>query len=63
MERKKKKLEARRLHRPTPYLKLLHQFLKDFSGDPGIFPSRPFPKMVKIQNGKQLSHMGHDEFS
>lgn len=62
MERKKK-IEVHCLHRPTPHLKLLRQFLKDFSGDPGIFPSCPFPKMVKIQNGKQLSHMGHDEFS
>lgn len=58
MERKK--LEVRRLHTPTPYFILLHQFFKVFSDDPGIFPSRPFPKMVKIQNGKQLSHMGND---
>ena len=34
--------------------------LKDFSDDSGIFPSHPFLKMVKIQNGKQWSHMGND---
>lgn len=58
MERKK--LEVRCLHMPTPPLQLLHQVFKDFSDYSGIFPSHSFPKMVKIQNGKQLSHMGND---
>lgn len=58
MERKK--LEVHRLHMLTPPLQLLHQSFKDVSDYSGISPSRPFPKMVKIQNGKLLSHMGND---
>lgn len=36
------------------------QFLKDILAYFGIFSSFLFSMMVKIQNGKQLSHMGND---
>lgn len=58
MERKE--LEVHRLHRPTTPFQHLHPYFKAFADYSGLFPSRPFLKMVKIQNGKQLSHMGND---
>lgn len=36
------------------------QFLKDVLACFGMFSSFLFPTMVKIQNGKQLSHTGND---
>lgn len=58
MERKNSEVYS--LHVPTLPLQILHQYFKDFSDYSGVFPSCLSPKMVKIQNGKLLSHMGND---